>query len=142
MDTGRSLGRDCMTLSGQDKSLLIAYKTERSSESLDEARLLLAHNHYSAAVNRIYYCMFYIVSALALKNDFSTSKHQQLIGWFNRNYVRTGIIDRKFARSLFNTFEKRSKSDYADFVHHTRDEVEMMITEAESFSLQIRELLS
>jgi len=31
------------------------------------------------AENRIYYAIYYIVSALAIKNDYSTSKHSQLL---------------------------------------------------------------
>ena len=47
------------------------------------------YNLDAVALNRIYYGIFYIVSALAIKNRFSTANHSQLIGWFNTNYVKT-----------------------------------------------------
>jgi uncharacterized protein (UPF0332 family) len=38
---------------------------------------------YFAAMNRIYYGLFYVVNCLALIDGFTTSKHTQLIGYFN-----------------------------------------------------------
>ena len=39
------------------------------------------------AVNRIYYGLYYAVTALAIKHRFETSKHLQLIGWFNKEFI-------------------------------------------------------
>ncbi|MBD3308314.1 hypothetical protein GF339_17905 [candidate division KSB3 bacterium] len=49
-------------------------------------------------MNRIYYAMFYAVSALALLQGFSTSSHAQLRGYFNREFVKTGIISIELGR--------------------------------------------
>jgi hypothetical protein len=43
-------------------------------------------------MNRLYYAMFYAVSALALAHDFSTSSHAQMRGYFKREFVRTGRV--------------------------------------------------
>ena len=29
-----------------------------------------------------------MVTALAIKNKFETSKHQQLLGWFNKTFIK------------------------------------------------------
>ena len=49
------------------------------------------------------------------RHDFSTSKHQQLIGWFNKKFISTGEIDRKYGRILHNAYNNRSTGDYDDF---------------------------
>lgn len=65
----------------------IQYKRERAFEALDDIQKMLDNGMLSAAMNRIYYAGFYIVSALVLLDGFSTSKHRQLIGYFNKNYI-------------------------------------------------------
>jgi len=44
--------------------------------------------------------MYYALTALALKSGFETSKHGQLIGWFNREYIATSRIDPRFGKIL------------------------------------------
>ena len=46
------------------KQTLIAYRLEKSEESLKAAELLLKNNMLTSAMNRIYYSMFYSVQAL------------------------------------------------------------------------------
>ena len=76
-----------MTISEKDRDTLIRYRIEQAHEAIEEAELSISHNKLKMAVNRIYYGMFYILSALALKYRFKTSKHQGLIGWFNKNFL-------------------------------------------------------
>ena len=55
-----------------DKKALIEYMIEKAKDTIKAAKLLVDNNLLSHAENRIYYSIFYIVSALALKYDFST----------------------------------------------------------------------
>jgi len=75
-----------------DKDIIINYSIEKSWEAARDAKLAIENNSFFNAENRIYYAIFYLVSALALKNEFSTSKHRQLMGWFNQNYIKTQKI--------------------------------------------------
>ncbi len=75
-------------------------------------------------MNRIYYSGFYIASALAVLDGFSTSKHRQLIGYFNKQYISTGIIDYKSGSILKLSFDKRKVTDYGDFVVITKTQIE------------------
>jgi len=54
---------------------LITYRCLRSEETLNEAKLLFDAGYYNAAVNRLYYACFYIVSALLLTEGMSSAKH-------------------------------------------------------------------
>jgi uncharacterized protein (UPF0332 family) len=71
---------------------LIQYRIGQAKETVEEADLLINNEKFRAAVNRIYYGMFYSLLALALKYEFQTSKHQQLIGWFNKNFIHPGLL--------------------------------------------------
>jgi uncharacterized protein (UPF0332 family) len=94
----------------------IKYRLNRSKETIDEAKLMMENNKLFAAQNRIYYAIFYIVSALASKDGFSTSKHHQLLGWFNKNYIKTGKLPQEIGEIYKSQFIYRTESDYDDFI--------------------------
>ena len=99
-----------------EKVLLIEYRRDKAFDTLNEIQILLDNKLFSTAMNRIYYAGFYIASALVLFDDFSTSKHKQLIGFFNNKYIRTNLIDFKSGEILNKSFQKRSLADYGDFI--------------------------
>lgn len=100
----------------QNKKALIEYRIKKAKETSDDAKLALDNNRLRTAFNRIYYAIFYIVSALAVKHDFSTSKHKQLMGWFNVYFIKTGAISLDLWMTYKNAYDKRQESDYDDFV--------------------------
>jgi len=106
-----------------DTETLIKYRIARSKETIAEAANAIDNNFWFNAENRIYYAMFYIVSALAVKNGFSTSKHAQLLGWFNKNFILPGLIPKKYGKIYQLAFNKRQKGDYEDFLSFEKDEV-------------------
>jgi len=108
---------------GYDKDALIKYRKERSAESIQEAKLAIENDMLFNAENRIYYSIYYIVSALAIKNNFSTSKHSQLLGWFNMNFVKKKVVSTELGKIYYSAFEKRQKGDYEDLKYFTREEV-------------------
>lgn len=77
-----------MKLNAEDRKELINYRLAQARECIDEVGFQIDNKKYKTAVNRIYYGMFYSLLALGLRYEFETSKHVQLIGWFNKNYNR------------------------------------------------------
>ncbi len=124
-----------------NKSDLIKHRIFRSRESADDAKLALDNNRLLNAENRIYYAIFYAVSALALKNDFSTSKHFQLLGWFNKNFIKTEIISVEFGKIYKKQFENRLECDYEDYVEFTYSEVKNDFDKMIEFVKEIEKLL-
>jgi len=82
--------------------------------------------------------MFYALLALALKHNFKTSKHRQLIGWFNKDFIKTGVIDISYGRIINNAFENRSDSDYGLFVEFTLEDITEMHQEMKAFIKEIK----
>jgi uncharacterized protein (UPF0332 family) len=127
-----------MTLAEEEKLSLINYRLKQAYEAAESAELLIANNRSAAAINRIYYAVFYCVMALALKSGFKTSKHLQLIGWFNKTFIRTGLIDQDFGRILKDCYEYRKKADYDSFVEFEKIDVEVLFDEMKKFILAIK----
>lgn len=101
-----------VSLSEVEKREFINYPLSKADESLDDVEFLLNNNKLFLAENRIYFTIFYLVSALPLKSDFVTSKHRQLMGWFNKEFVKTGRVPLNTAAIYKIAYRNRTKADY------------------------------
>lgn len=84
----------------------------RAAEKLKVAELLLENRAWDDAASRAYYAAFHAVSALLLSRGKTFSKHAQVLGAFNRDFVKTGIFDKSFTTLLMRLFEDRQTGDY------------------------------
>lgn len=130
-----------MTLENKSRIELINYRFEQAEEAIADVKLLIDNNRYRSAVNRIYYGMFYSLLALGLADKFESSKHSQLIGWFNKNFIYTKKIDERFGKMINKAFNRRTKSDYDTYVSYDKAEVEEMFTEMKDFIVEIKRVL-
>ncbi len=125
----------------EEKINLINYRLERADESLKAAKLMLENKLYIPAMNRIYYSMFYAVQALLIINESTFSKHGQVKGFFNREYIKTGIFPVDFGK-LFNTvFEYRQKFDYMDLLIPEEKLLSDYLIEADTFIKKLSEFI-
>jgi uncharacterized protein (UPF0332 family) len=94
-------------------ALLIKNCIVKASAALSDAEYLLKDERKSLALNRIYYAVFYIVQALAYKDGFITSKHSQLMGWFNKKYIHEAKTFPQRLNEIYkNAFANRQEADY------------------------------
>ncbi|TAL69225.1 MAG: HEPN domain-containing protein [Bacteroidetes bacterium] len=125
----------------EDKLNLVNYKREKAKKILDEIDSHIKNNFLATAMNRIYYAGFNIITALMLIEDFSSSKHSQLIGKFNKDYIHSGIIDKEIADILNLSFRKRTAVDYHDFTIVVKDEVQLYYKKMKKFVKVIDEII-
>jgi len=130
-----------MSLTEMERQELIQYRIAEAKDTELDIELLISNNRLRAAINRIYYSMFYSLLALGLKYKFETSKHAQLIGWFNKNFINTGLIDAKFGRVLNKAFNRRTKGDYDSFVEFEHEIVLEMFDEAKEFNRALEQFI-
>lgn len=83
-----------------DREILVEYRLKQAVETIDLAKFLLSSDKLVLAVNRIYYGMYYALTALALRHAFETSKHAQLMGWFNKEFIWSKKVDSKYGKML------------------------------------------
>lgn len=77
--------------------------------------------------------MFYAVLALMAAQAKETSKHSGVISFFDREYVKAGLADRRFSRWLHNAFDLRQKADYGDHFPIQKQDVEELYEHAAAF---------
>jgi len=117
---------------------LISLRIEQAEKTIEVVEQCLSQHMLALATNRIYYGMFYAMLALALLNQYKSSKHLQIIGWFNKNFVHTHIFPVDFGQMVKQAFEARSNADYELDMVPTHEELVEMLTDMKTFISAIK----
>jgi uncharacterized protein (UPF0332 family) len=127
-----------------DRETIFDYRLRQTEETLTEAvRMQDLGFSPRSIVNRSYYAMFYAVLTLFIKcnTPHKTSKHSEVIGIFNKEFVHTGKVDARFAKMLYDLFDERMESDYRDFAELSEEDAGSAVTAAQEFVTAIKSLL-
>lgn len=130
------------TFSQENIDSLVKYRIERASETVQEAIDMLEHDHYNAAINRLYYACYYAVSALLAKNEIQAHTHAGVKQMLGMHFVITGKLDRIYNVTYSELFDKRHSGDYDDFLCYDKESVERLLPETEAFIAAIKDLLT
>ena len=126
----------------EEKKALIQYRLSQAKDSLKEADVLLREGmSYRSVINRLYYAMFYAVLAILQEREVGTSKHSGAISLFDREFIKTGILDKSFSKVLHRAFELRQKGDYMEQTEVTKQEIEEIQPKAQDFINKIENYL-
>lgn len=118
---------------------LCLYRLKQADEALSEARLLQDAGHYRGAISRAYYAMFYAIQVLVVQNKVKVSKHSGVISYFDREFVKPGIINKKFSKWLHRLFDLRQDADYGDMFEPSEEQCQQAVEQASEFVLRIRD---
>ncbi|MEA3448662.1 MAG: HEPN domain-containing protein [Bacteroidota bacterium] len=129
-------------INNNDREILIQYRLDQAEQTIGEVSKLIEMDLLNVAVNRIYYGIFYCLTALALKFEFSSSKHSQLIGWFNQTFIKTQQIEVKYGKIIRDAYKNRSDGDYAPFISFSKKDVQDMQEDMIDFIERINSYLS
>ena len=130
-----------MTLSKEEKSNLIEYRLNQAKDSEETAAFLVEKGKLPTAVNRIYYAIFYCSPASALQYEFATSKHLQLLGWFNKNFLSSGLIEPEYGEIARKCYEYRRAADYDAYVTLEEENIKALLFKMNQFLDRINVLL-
>ena len=128
-------------MKAEESLALIAYRLERSRESLRAAEIMFENSMLTFSMNRVYYAMLYAVQALLVSRGVSFSKHGQVKSYFNREMIKTGIFPTEMGRLYNKAFEYRQRFDYIDFSFPDREIVSEYLEKTKGFISNIQEYL-
>lgn len=94
---------------------LALYRIGIAKEDLEAAEMNFESKHYRASNNRAYYAIFRAISACLALEFKAYKQHAQVIGNFNKDFVRTGIFPKEISKKINRAQEIRHASDYDDF---------------------------
>ena len=127
-----------------DKETLYLHRLKQAEETLlDAERMLQGNFSPRSIINRAYYSMFYALLALFLKTGvkIKTSKHIGVISIFDREFVKTGKIDKHYSTILHDVFDARQEGDYKEFVELSLKGAEEFVKLAEEFLDGIKKII-
>jgi uncharacterized protein (UPF0332 family) len=105
------------------KKDLIKYRLSRSWDTLDDAKILALNGKWNSSVNRLYYSVYYAVTALLLFSEINSNTHSGTKSLFSQEFVKKGIISKDFGKLYSQLFTWRQKGDYDDLFDFNEDKV-------------------
>lgn len=128
-----------------DKDTLYLYRLKQAEETLSDAERMVQESFSPRSItNRAYYSMFYAVLALFLKTgiNIKTSKHIGVISTFDKEFVKTGKIDKRYSKILHDAFDARQELDYKDLADSPMEDAVEYVRLAREFLACIKKLES
>ena len=121
---------------------LMKYRLEMAEERLHSSKVLLEAGSYKDSIGRSYYDMFTAVRALLAMEGQDFSKHAGVIAYFQKEFVKTGKVDRKYSKYISQAFQIRNNTDYADFFIVSAQDAKEQYEKAKEFLKVIVKYLS
>jgi uncharacterized protein (UPF0332 family) len=120
-----------MSLSQEERNAIVAYRTEKARMALDEIKKVMPLEVWSIIANRMYYALFYAVSALLTKDSHPVNTHKGALSLVNQYYVKADILTKEDGHLFGQVFAFRQGSDYDDFIDATKEDVERLFPKVE-----------
>ncbi|HLG31116.1 MAG TPA: HEPN domain-containing protein [Candidatus Brocadiales bacterium] len=127
-----------------DVQTLFLYRLKQAEETLSDAERMVQENFSPRSIiNRAYYSMFYAVLALFLKTgiNIKTSKHIGVISVFEKEFVKTGKINKRYSKILHDAFDDRQEADYKELVEISSEKAAEHVKLAKEFLEGIKEFI-
>ena len=114
----------------QARKDLSAHRLSRAQELLQDAETLFEANSYKGANNRAYYAIFSSMRAVLALDGEDFKRHSGVIQYFQKNYIKSGIFDKRFSDIITKASRIRNASDYDDFYIASPEESREQIEDA------------
>jgi len=99
----------------EEREKYIKYRLEKSFETYEVAELLAKNEKWNSTVNRLYYDVYYAVSALLVQSNIESKTHAGVKTQFFLNYIKAEKIEIPLGKLYSDLFDWRQKGDYGDF---------------------------
>lgn len=130
-----------MILGAEEIQAVVFYRKERAWSTLKEAEDALKGAHWNLAVQRMYYAVYYMASALLMKNKIFVHTHNGVVGQIGMRFVKTGKLTKDEGRLHTRLLQARVTGDYNDFFDFTEEEAMEFLQPTRDFLKRLEELI-
>jgi uncharacterized protein (UPF0332 family) len=110
-------------------------------EALTSATDNIQLKHYSTAINRAYYSMFYAANALLATKGIQRAKHSGVLAAFRQEFVKPGLIEAHYSDSYGDAMDSRHQADYAVGLNITKKLAQAYLRDAQRFVARAEQYL-
>jgi len=125
----------------KDTGELVKVRLEKAEEDIATAEELLLLKRFRAAVNRAYYALFGVTSAVLLTKKLERSKHSGVEAAFNQHFVKTKIIEIEYGKIFDHVRRKREESDYTAKYTLDAETARKVVDDSKRFMSRIKKYL-
>lgn len=126
---------------GDSEREVVRYWWEKAEGCLASAQRELAAGALEFAADRLYYALFYTVSAALAERGHSARRHSGIRASFHREFIRTGLLPEELGRLYDHLFEDRQEGDYVVFVAFERSYLAVQLERCRLFLGELRPLV-
>ena len=130
-----------MGLKDADRENLIKLYWERCYRTLADADNAISTESWNMTANRLYYAVFYAVSALFVKDGCPIKSHRGAKALLGKQYVVTGKIDKESSRIFSQLETLRDKADYNILFEASKEDIMDFRPKVDDFIAAIKKLM-
>ena len=128
-------------ITDDNKTTLSKIRFEKAEKALNEAQLTLDAGAYDSSVHKSYYTILHCIRAVLVLDGFDSKNHGQVIGRFNREYVKSGVFAEDTHKLISRAYRYRERSDYEDEFEADAEVAQQQLRDAVLFHNQTKEYL-
>ena len=113
----------------------------RAKKALLAAKTLLENQLYEDCVSRAYYAVLHAAKAALATKDIEPESHNAVKRMFGLHLIKTGEIEKDFAKILTAEQEDREIGDYNIYIEIEQDRALKRVRDAEKFVERIEKYL-
>lgn len=113
----------------------------RAKKALLAAKTLLENQLYEDCVSRAYYAVLHAAKAALATKDIEPESHNAVKRMFGLHLIKTGEIEKDFAKILTAEQEDRAIGDYNIYIDIEQDRALKRVRDAEKFVERIEKYL-
>ncbi len=121
---------------------IINVRLEKAKEDIATAHDLIALGRLRGAVNRAYYAIYHLATAVLLTQGIERSKHSAVQSAFGQYLIKPGLIEPEYGRILTSARKARETSDYADRLELDEEAARRIVADADRFVARMEEYLT
>jgi len=119
----------------------IEWYIAQAHEALEATADNIHLQHYSTAVNRAYYAIFYAANALLAQKGIQRARHSGVLAAFRQEFVKSGFIEAEYSDSYGDVMDARHETDYAVGSNVTEKLAQAYLKDAQQFVTRIEQYL-
>ncbi len=119
----------------------LRHRLERSHEDLAWARGALERGEYRLALNRAYYAVFHLTSAVLANLDVIRHRHSGVESAFHEYLIKPGFIEPEYGRFYREARQWRENADYHFGVEFTEEKTRKVLEQAERTVTRLEQFL-
>lgn len=119
----------------------LRHRLERSHQDLTWARGALERGEYRLALNRAYYAVFHLASAVLANLDVMRHRHSGVESAFHEYLIKPGFIEPEYGRFYREARQWREEADYHFDVEFTEEKTQDVLEQAERIVARLEQFL-